>query len=850
MGPLIGRAKELRECRAVLESSRRQQVARLLRIAGAAGVGKTAIARAILAQAADTGWLTIFAPAHRIQSTLPLIFAKRVQASLIAGLAQKAARYTSGLDLEDVDASLLRLLEAVALDQPIVLVADDAQWADIESRTLITRVLQALADRPIVLISTERIDDRDGAAFELMDAAIAVDELSPGESEALARLLLPGASEPVIAAVVEHGRGRAIDIVALASSPREPAHMSVDDVTATLRALIARRLALFDVSSREFLQICSLISEPIDWQLLQLLWPDQHLLLDFINRFSGEFLIQRGDALYFVHSAISQSVRETIAIEIPFRRRIFDAIKHLSPTRLEDIERCVEQARAMSDFALEKAELLRLLEEAQRLHVTPIAARATERLLAIMPFTEDESIALYTRLAIQYNALSRDRDTHRVCTEALNSAFARGITKGLGQLILSDLYALFFLGNFEEYDRTIDRYKTYVDSPLDCSYLAIGKLFRSLFQLNVAEHDAAIEELNSLHVSDPELQTRIDVFDGMHAALKGDVDRALRLFAQARTNAQLINPLLTIMANAGELMMTFQAFGPAHPLTRSALDSVAADVATSSYFRALTLFEQGSPIDAMNVAIESLVRIDGTYVRRHLLGVAAMASILCDEPLPPAMHQAVTSEATPRKGEIVGAQLAAAAYASYSNTGAQAAELLDAATAFLRKQPPEPMMIFYPVVLVEAAHKRGVNDVLNTFADSTFPCGALPMHRAHYELARLAALRHLQRDVHADDVATLFSTFTSLGSTYFAERTRGLEMPAEIRSSFTGTLTRREREVAALVADGLTNREIAERLVLSERTVEAHIANVFAKIGVSSRSQVATWFVRQATSTS
>ena len=54
-------------------------------------------------------------------------------------------------------------------------------------------------------------------------------------------------------------------------------------------------------------------------------------------------------------------------------------------------------------------------------------------------------------------------------------------------------------------------------------------------------------------------------------------------------------------------------------------------------------------------------------------------------------------------------------------------------------------------------------------------------------------------------------------------------------------LTAREREVASLVADGLTNREIAERLVISERTAEYHVEQIRNKLGVRSRAQVATW---------
>jgi DNA-binding CsgD family transcriptional regulator len=54
-------------------------------------------------------------------------------------------------------------------------------------------------------------------------------------------------------------------------------------------------------------------------------------------------------------------------------------------------------------------------------------------------------------------------------------------------------------------------------------------------------------------------------------------------------------------------------------------------------------------------------------------------------------------------------------------------------------------------------------------------------------------------------------------------------------------LTPREREVATLVAEGLTNREIAARLVISERTAEGHVEQIRNKLGFKSRTQVATW---------
>lgn len=57
------------------------------------------------------------------------------------------------------------------------------------------------------------------------------------------------------------------------------------------------------------------------------------------------------------------------------------------------------------------------------------------------------------------------------------------------------------------------------------------------------------------------------------------------------------------------------------------------------------------------------------------------------------------------------------------------------------------------------------------------------------------------------------------------------------------SLTRREQEVAGLVAEGLSNKAIAEKLVIARRTAEAHVEHIFNKLGFSSRSQIAAWVI-------
>jgi len=76
----------------------------------------------------------------------------------------------------------------------------------------------------------------------------------------------------------------------------------------------------------------------------------------------------------------------------------------------------------------------------------------------------------------------------------------------------------------------------------------------------------------------------------------------------------------------------------------------------------------------------------------------------------------------------------------------------------------------------------------------------------------------------------------------------GLVFPLEVSEARTpatrsarAQLTAREREVAALVATGLSNKEIAEKLVISERTAEGHVEHILGKLELRSRSQIASW---------
>ncbi|NIH84175.1 ATP-binding protein [Amycolatopsis granulosa] len=78
-----------------------------------------------------------------------------------------------------------------------------------------------------------------------------------------------------------------------------------------------------------------------------------------------------------------------------------------------------------------------------------------------------------------------------------------------------------------------------------------------------------------------------------------------------------------------------------------------------------------------------------------------------------------------------------------------------------------------------------------------------------------------------------------------AEKPAGPRPARRSRESSPGGLTRREREIAELVADGLSNKQIAARLVIAQRTAETHVENILTKLGFTSRAQIAAWLTEQ-----
>jgi DNA-binding CsgD family transcriptional regulator len=139
-----------------------------------------------------------------------------------------------------------------------------------------------------------------------------------------------------------------------------------------------------------------------------------------------------------------------------------------------------------------------------------------------------------------------------------------------------------------------------------------------------------------------------------------------------------------------------------------------------------------------------------------------------------------------------------------------------------------------------------LDEARDAFEDAVQLLGeaGLPFEAARARVALGTTLRALGREEAAHSELDLArDRFAALGAT--AEERRARLLRTSRSRDEDGGLTPREREILGLVAEGLSNKQIAGRLSLSEHTVHRHVANVLVKLGLSSRTAAAAYAARR-----
>jgi NarL family two-component system response regulator LiaR len=142
---------------------------------------------------------------------------------------------------------------------------------------------------------------------------------------------------------------------------------------------------------------------------------------------------------------------------------------------------------------------------------------------------------------------------------------------------------------------------------------------------------------------------------------------------------------------------------------------------------------------------------------------------------------------------------------------------------------------------IKATHPATAVLVLTAYDDDQYIFALLEAGAAGY------LLKNVRADELVDAVRSVHAGESVLHPTVARKVINRFARPADERreESTLDQLTERELEVLKLAAKGMTNREIAEALVLSVRTVQVHLTNVFSKIGVGSRTEAVVHALRE-----
>lgn len=239
----------------------------------------------------------------------------------------------------------------------------------------------------------------------------------------------------------------------------------------------------------------------------------------------------------------------------------------------------------------------------------------------------------------------------------------------------------------------------------------------------------------------------------------------------------------------------------------------------------------------------------------HPLAVLGLASL--------ALESGDTAEAVQLLEDLVGAtpprsvtqladafELLAVAHARLGDIdkAREAAASLDEVAAVIGNRPLTAMAAAANgAVALATGDNARARRCYETAAD-LFDRGGLPYESATARAELAVALGRLGR---ADDAANHASAaagqLRALGATIAADRVEPRQLAATESPVANGSvpgLTRRETEILARLAEGLTDREIAERLVISAHTVHRHVSNILTKLGVPSRAAAAAHWAR------
>ncbi|HET8568091.1 MAG TPA: AAA family ATPase [Candidatus Limnocylindria bacterium] len=894
---LVGREDQLAALDATVDASRSGRGALVL-VSGEAGVGKTRLVTASLAAAERRGVRAVRADAFAGDAEQPGSLLLDLARSLEAqGWAAAAARFRAALEeaVGKMEAGrrrrvIVERLVAAVLDLgeagPLVAFLEDLHWTDDLTLDVLARAARRLGTTPLVIWATFRTDELAPSTpmrrwradlLARRDAIeIAVPRLTRDEVAAMTAVMI-GDSLPapaiLVARLLERTDGVPLYIEELlsASSSAAIADARVPD---TLADAVIQRAAHLTHDARDVANAAAVIGRSFTLPLLTratTLDPDRVLnAIDELRDRHFARSVQGTHAFDFRHALIRDALYEALPLgtRIAIHRRVADTIRE---SGVDGRERALawhlEQAGDLeeaSGFAVKAAQMARGLSSHRE------AASLYQQALRTLPPGNDRRRA---RLLAEYGRELVATDENVAAAEVLSQARALLLVGGdrveAAELVPTIVAARHLQGDdIDKRARLLRDALTDVDPAGEAARAPRARILAGLAaaymldrQLEEAERHGDEALVVSRAVGDELTEINVIATLGVVHVFAGRMDAGWALFEESLERAR-------VAQYEAEAARTFRMVGSCasvlveyergeHWLREGIAYAERVELWNHRHYMAAhlahVLWATGRLEEAEGVAKRALAdgregittRITALYVLGYIhleRGELSAATALLDEALAAAGTMRELQRVSPPLWGLAEVALAK------SDTGqalhlcrrarAESERVGDAAYLF-------PFLTTGTRALIAGGDMKGARewaaDVGGMIARRAIP-GTLPAVAHASGLIAAAERRSALARRLLTEALEGWRSRRRVRSAREAERdlAKGVARPAG-----WAPLTAREFEVAQFVAIGLTNGQIADRLVLAPRTVASHVEHILAKIGAARRAEVAAWITRR-----
>jgi DNA-binding CsgD family transcriptional regulator len=877
LGSLVGRQDEVRHIEE-LGAAARAGRGGVLVLRGEAGIGKSAL----LDHARRTpGFRVIEASGSQFETELPFAALHQLCVPVLGHLAELPARHREALqvafgltagapDLFRVGLATLELLVAAASEHPLLCVVDDAQWLDTASSKALAFLARRIAAEPVAIVFAVRMPCAEGELAELPGVDVG------GLSDTDARALLTASShvpldEQVRDRIMAEARGNPLALLEL---PRAGGFAPPETSSVPTRIERGFRARLIDLPADARLLLTLASADPTGDP--GLLWPAARRLDIDVDTTSaaatGTGLIEFSTRVRFCHPLARSAVyraaeadqRRTAHRELaevtdpvvdPDRRAWHRAQAATGPDDdvADELERSASRARSRGGVVaaaafLERAAALSLdaVKRTERtlaavrarldagatdtaaellttVENTPLDERQHARVdllrgqLAFVRHNDGNGPKFMLRAAQRLSEL--DPDLARECfLDALEMSLLVGRADGVLDLVLAaakraaprspDILDALVLLATDGHRAAIPLIRTVLDGangPMWTRRPALAVMLASE-SWDPHTHATIVEWLMKTgRESGSPLVLRLGLAQvASGAVLAGDLGRAMAAIAEEEAIADAIGgprpmyPRLQLAAMRGRREEAFELFEKAEAEARGAGHLIA-----NVHWAAAVLNNGLADYPAALAAARRATAHDDLFLAGFSLPELVEAAVRCGEHDAAAAALESLTERTEASGTATG--LGIAAYARGLVTGAE--EHYREALEHLGETPLVPYLarahLLYGEWLRREGRRRDCRPHLRT---------------AHELLSKTGLEAFAQRA--ADEL-----------------RATGEKARSRTEHAYD-QLTMQETHIARLVATGATSNEVAAGLFLSPRTVDAHLRNIFRKLGITSRRQL------------